>query len=329
MADLAIQVHDLVKSYSREVRALDGLSFTVREGTLFGLLGPNGAGKSTAVRILSTLARADSGQALVAGYDVVRQAAQVRRQIGLVGQRLSAVPTATVRENVLLQGRMFGLTGRALAARTDEVLALLALSEVADRQAGLCSGGMKRRVDIAMGIVHRPRVLFLDEPTTGLDPDIRLQLWADLIALVRDDGLSILLTTHYLEEADALANEVAIIDRGRIVTTGSPQALKQQLRGDTLQVEFDSDASEEGIRHALSGLDGLDEIRIDGRRLHARATAGGAAVPAVLATLAREAIAVRSVSVSQPTLDDVYLAHTGRSFAAPAQLATAVGGQAS
>ncbi|MFG1780492.1 ATP-binding cassette domain-containing protein [Micromonospora sp. NPDC049048] len=329
MAEMAIQVRDLVKSYPRGVRALDGLSFVVPEGTLFGLLGPNGAGKSTAVRILSTLARADSGQALVAGYDVVRQATEVRRRIGLVGQRLSAVPTATVRENVLLQGRMFGLKGRALATRTDEVLSMLALSDVAGRQAGFCSGGMKRRVDIAMGIVHRPRVLYLDEPTTGLDPDIRVQLWADLTALVRQEGITILLTTHYLEEADALANDVAIIDRGKIVTTGSPETLKQKLRGDTLQVEFESDQSEEAIRGALAGLDGLDEIRVDGRRLHARASSGGAAVPVVLARLGQEAMAVRSVSVSQPTLDDVYLAYTGRRFATQVDPGATAGGQAS
>lgn len=329
MAEMAIQVRDLVKSYPRGVRALDGLSFVVPEGTLFGLLGPNGAGKSTAVRILSTLARADSGQALVAGYDVVRQATEVRRRIGLVGQRLSAVPTATVRENVLLQGRMFGLKGRALATRTDEVLSMLALSDVAGRQAGFCSGGMKRRVDIAMGIVHRPRVLYLDEPTTGLDPDIRVQLWADLTALVRQEGITILLTTHYLEEADALANDVAIIDRGKIVTTGSPETLKQKLRGDTLQVEFESDQSEEAIRGALAGLDGLDEIRVDGRRLHARAPSGGAAVPVVLARLGQEAMAVRSVSVSQPTLDDVYLAYTGRRFATQVDPGATAGGQAS
>ncbi|SNT48498.1 ABC-2 type transport system ATP-binding protein [Asanoa hainanensis] len=322
-----ISARDLVKTYRSGVRALDGLSFDVREGTLFGLLGPNGAGKSTAVRILSTLSRPDAGEALVAGYDVTRTPREVRRRIGLVGQKLSAVPTATVRENVMLQGRMYGLRSRELAGRTDDVLARLGLAEVAAVQAGTCSGGMKRRIDIAMGIVHRPRILFLDEPTTGLDPDIRQRLWADLADLVRRDGLTILLTTHYLEEADELANQVAIIDRGRIVTTGSPEQLKQQLRGDTLRIELTRAPRDGVVGDALSGLGGVSEITVDGTRLHARADDGGAAVPVVLDSLARAGIAVVSVTVARPSLDDVYLRHTGRRYeTASAAVGPTIGG---
>jgi ABC-2 type transport system ATP-binding protein len=308
----AIEVSRLVKTYPRGVTALDGLSFIVPEGTLFGLLGPNGAGKSTAVRILSTLAQPDSGYAWVGGFDVFRQATRVRRLIGLVGQKLSAVPTATVRENIMLQGRMFGLTGRSLRRRTVEVLSRLELTEVAMRQADRCSGGIKRRIDIAMGIVHRPRVLFLDEPTTGLDPDIRVKLWADLANLVRLDGMTILLTTHYLEEADALAHRVAIIDRGRIVTAGTPEALKQQLRGDALRVELATPALGGEIGRALSTVEGVRDFSLDGNMLYARADDGGAAVPAVLARLERAGLRVASVTVSRPSLDDVYLRHTGR-----------------
>ncbi|NUR70870.1 MAG: ATP-binding cassette domain-containing protein [Hamadaea sp.] len=316
MASASIQVSDLVKTYPRDVRALDGLSFSVREGTVFGLLGPNGAGKSTAVRILSTLSRQDSGTAVVAGFDVTRQPDAVRREIGLVGQKLSAVPTATVRENVLLQGRMYGLKGRELAARTDEAIARIGLSEAAGKPIGFCSGGMKRRVDIAMGIVHRPKVLFLDEPTTGLDPDIRLQLWEDLAKLVRADGLTILLTTHYLEEADMLADEVAIMDAGRVVTSGSPATLKQELRGDTLVVELDTDSAAGQAATALADLGQLSDLTVAGRTLHARAEVGGAAVPVVLDRLSRAGLQVTSVTVAQPTLDDVYLQHTGHRLVA-------------
>jgi len=312
----SIQVSDLVKTYPRGVRALDGLTFTVREGTVFGLLGPNGAGKSTAVRILSTLSRQDTGTAVVAGYDVTRQADAVRREIGLVGQKLSAVPTATVRENVLLQGRMHGLKGRELATRTDEAIARIGLSDAATKPIGFCSGGMKRRVDIAMGIVHRPKVLFLDEPTTGLDPDIRLQLWDDLAKLVRADGLTILLTTHYLEEADTLADEIAIMDKGRVVTSGSPATLKQELRGDTLVVELDTDDAAGQAAILLSDVGQLDDLTVDGRTLRARAEVGGAAVPAVLDRLSRAELRVTSVTISHPTLDDVYLQHTGHRLAA-------------
>lgn len=312
---VSIQVSDLVKTYPRGVRALDGLSFSVREGTVFGLLGPNGAGKSTAVRILSTLARQDAGTAVVAGYDVTRQADAVRREIGLVGQKLSAVPTATVRENVLLQGRMYGLKGRELATRADETIARVGLSDAATKPLGFCSGGMKRRVDIAMGIVHRPKVLFLDEPTTGLDPDIRMQLWDDLAKLVRADGLTILLTTHYLEEADMLADEIAIVDKGRVVTSGSPATLKQELRGDTLVVELDTDDAAGQAATLLSDVGQVADVVVDGRTLHARAEVGGAAVPAVLDRLNRAGLRVTSVTVSQPSLDDVYLQHTGHRLA--------------
>ncbi|KKK06532.1 ATP-binding cassette domain-containing protein [Micromonospora sp. HK10] len=319
MSGDSIQVNDLVKTYPRNVRALDGLTFSVREGTVFGLLGPNGAGKSTAVRILSTLSRQDSGSAVVAGYDVGRQPGKVRGLIGLVGQKISAAPTATVRENVLLQGRMYGIKGRELAARADEAIARVGLSDAAGRPVGLCSGGMKRRVDIAMSIVHRPKVLFLDEPTTGLDPEIRLQLWDDLAKLVNAEGLTILLTTHYLEEADTLASEVAIVDKGRIVTCGSPSSLKQQLRGDTLVVELATDDVAMRASGLLSGVGEVTDVKVDGRLLHARAEAGGAAVPAVLDRLSQAGLHVTSVTVSQPTLDDVYLKHTGRRLAAAQQ----------
>jgi ABC-2 type transport system ATP-binding protein len=259
----------------------------------------------------------------VAGYDVHRAGPLVRRSIGVVGQRLSSVPMLTARENVALQGRMYGLKGRALAQRTAETLARLGLADDADRPTGRLSGGMRRRVDIAMGLVHRPGILFLDEPTTGLDPDIRLRLWDDLAALVRDDGLSILLTTHYLEEADRLADRVAIIDRGRVVATGHPEVLKQELRGDALRVELAGPVEDpEVLRRTLAAVAGIKESEVEGCLVQARAEDAGAAVPAVLAALQREGLRAATVTVARPSLDDVYLRHTGRHFstAEPAML---------
>ena len=212
----AIEAEALVKTYG-DVRALDGLSLAVPAGTVFGLLGANGAGKSTTVRILTTLSRPDAGSARVAGHDVLADPAAVRSAIGCVGQRSGIDVEATGVENLILQGQIHGLRGRDLAARAAELLDQLGLSEAGGRIVKTYSGGMQRRLDIALALVHRPQVLFLDEPTTGLDPEVRAEMWREIERLTRDEGLSILLTTHYLEEADRLASELAIVDRGRVV----------------------------------------------------------------------------------------------------------------
>jgi ABC-2 type transport system ATP-binding protein len=212
-----IHTESLVKEYAGKVRALDGVSFDVAEGEVFALLGPNGAGKTTTVKILTTLATPTSGTASVAGHDVAREAPAVRRAIGVVAQRPGFDPTATGRENLALQGRFFGLSGKVLASRIDELLAMVELTDAADRIAGTYSGGMARRLDIALGLVHRPRVLFLDEPTTGLDPEVRAAMWAEIRRLATTERLTILLTTHYLEEADRLASRLAILDHGQVV----------------------------------------------------------------------------------------------------------------
>ncbi len=310
-----IEAAGLTKQYG-EVRALDGLTFSVEAGTIFGLLGPNGAGKSTAVKVLSTLARADGGSARVAGHDVTTEAARVRRCIGVVAQRSGVDVELTGRENVILQGRLQGLRGRELAQRADALLAQLGLGDAARRIAKGYSGGMQRRLDIAMGLVHRPKVLFLDEPTTGLDPEVRASMWTEIARLRDEEGLTILLTTHYLEEADQLASALAIVDRGRVVAQGAPGELKAALEGDALHVEL-GDASVNGnVASALAAVRGLREVQVDGRSLHARADDGARAVPAVLAALDSHAIAVASVTVARPSLDDVYLRFAGRSFAA-------------
>jgi ABC-2 type transport system ATP-binding protein len=229
---LAIEAQELVKTYPPDVRALDGLSLSVRAGTIFGLLGPNGAGKSTTVRVLTTLSRPDSGGARVAGIDVLTDPIGVRRAIGVVGQKHGLDPEATGRENMLLQGEFHGITGRELQQRVMQSLERFGLADAAGRQAKTYSGGMQRRLDVAMGLLHRPRVLFLDEPTTGLDPESRAQMWREIERLAAEEQMTILLTTHYLEEADRLASQLAIVDRGRIVVEGTPEQLKRELEGE-------------------------------------------------------------------------------------------------
>jgi ABC-2 type transport system ATP-binding protein len=310
-----IEARELTKTYPGDVKALDGLSFEVEPGTIFGLLGPNGAGKSTAVKVLTTLARADGGAAEVAGFDVFRQPAEVRRAIGVVAQKPGVDPDLTGRENVVLQGHLQGMRGRELRARADRLLDEFGLADAARRVARTYSGGMQRRLDIAMGLVHRPKVLFLDEPTTGLDPEVRAAMWTEISRLKQEQGLTILLTTHYLEEADQLASSLAIIDRGRVVAEGAPEELKAGLEGDAVQVELDGVSANGNVSAALSGVAGLREVAVESHTLRARADDGARAVPAVLAALDSHGVPVASVTVARPSLDDVYLRFAGRSFA--------------
>ncbi len=309
-----VEAHDLVKTYPSGVRALDGLSVTIKPGEVFGLLGPNGAGKSTAIKILTTLARPDSGTATVAGHDVLRQPERVRRAIGVVAQRSGTDPMASGRENLVLQGRLYGLRGAPLRRRTGELLDRLDLVGAADRAVRTYSGGMQRRLDVALGLVHRPTVLFLDEPTTGLDPEARATLWQEIGRLSTDEGLAILLTTHYLDEADRLAHRLAIVDHGRVVVTGTPDDLKGELRGDAVHVELRDHADEQVVRRAIGGAPGVREVSVDDRRLSTRADDGPAAVPGILAALDRAGVPVAAVTVARPSLDDVYLRHVGRRF---------------
>jgi ABC-2 type transport system ATP-binding protein len=310
----AIEAKDLIKTYPPDVRALDGLSFEVEAGTVFGLLGPNGAGKSTTVKVLTTLSRPDSGEARVAGIDVLAEPVRVRQAIGVVSQRSGVDVQATGRENLVLQGQLHGLYGRELAQRVDSLLERFGLADAADRIAGTYSGGMQRRLDIAMGLIHTPQVLFLDEPTTGLDPEVRAGMWKEISRLAADEGLTILLTTHYLEEADRLAQRLAIVDRGRVVAEGSPEQLKAELRGDAILIELAEREAGRRVNGALQEVPGVREVAIDGGSLRARADDGGRAVPMVLAALEAQSVPVAAVTVSRPSLDDVYLRYTGRAF---------------
>jgi ABC-2 type transport system ATP-binding protein len=317
----AINAVDLVKTYPGDVRALDGIGLNVEAGTIFGLLGPNGAGKSTTVKILTTLSRADSGTAHVMGVDVARQPDRVRRMIGLVGQHGAVDSEATGRENLILQGHLYGMGGAALRRRVDELLARFGLTDAAGRIVKTWSGGMQRKLDVASGLIHQPRVLFLDEPTTGLDPEARADLWAEVQRLSAE-GLTILLTTHYLEEADRLAGQVAIIDRGKIVARGTPDELKSELRGDAIVVELRDSVRDGHASAVLELLDGVHDPSISGRTLRARADDGARSVPTVLAALDAAGIGVASVTVARPSLDDVYLRHTGRAYRPESQEAT-------
>jgi ABC-2 type transport system ATP-binding protein len=312
----AIVTEDLHKSY-KAVRALDGVSFSVREGEVFGLLGPNGAGKSTSVRVLTTLTKPDSGRALVAGEDVVRHPNRVRRMIGYVAQDSGVDWEATGRENLLLQGRIHSMAGAKLHERVDELLQLLGLVDAADRVARGYSGGMKRRLDIALGLVHKPRVLFLDEPTTGLDPEARAAMWVEVERLAVQENLTILLTTHYLEEADRLAERVAIVSRGRVVVEGTPEELKAGLHGESVTVELDdTDTRAHEAAAVVRSVEGASEVTVEGHHLRARVPNGAQAIPGILSTLESHGFPVAAVTTARPSLDDVYLHYTGREFKA-------------
>ena len=316
LARPAVAAEGLTKTYPRGVQALRGVSFSVAPGTVFGLLGPNGAGKSTTVKILTTLSRPTSGRAVVAGHDVVREPDRVRRLIGVVAQKSAVDLEATAGENLTLQGQLYGLTGAELRQRVAALLERFNLADARKRIARTLSGGMQRKLDVAMGLVHRPQALFLDEPTTGLDPEARADMWREIARLAREDGLTVVLTTHYLEEADHLAQRVAIIDHGQIVVEGTPDGLKSELRGDAIQVELTEAPQHSVARAALDGLAGqLREVTVDGRGLRARVDSGASALPGVLAALDNAGLRVSTATVARPSLDDVYLRYTGHAYA--------------
>ena len=320
----SIEARGLVKTYpapgrnrgknKTRVTALDGLDLTVPGGTIFALLGPNGAGKTTTVNILTTLARPDAGAARVEGVDVLTDPARARRMIGVVAQRSGADPPATGRENLVLQGHLYGLDTAAAKRRAAELLEHFQLTEAAGRFVRTYSGGMQRRLDVALGLMHRPKVLFLDEPTTGLDPESRAAMWQEISDLAAVGKMSVLLTTHYMEEADRLANRLAIVDRGRVVAEGEPGELKQELKGDVIQVELPADAGRRTVEDALRAIPAVRDVLVAGRNVSARSDDGAATVPAVLAALADAGAPASSVTVARPSLDEVYLRYTGRRY---------------
>jgi ABC-2 type transport system ATP-binding protein len=317
----AIVVDKLRKHYG-DVQALNGVSFKVAEGEVFGLLGPNGAGKTTTVKVLATLTKPDSGRAEVVMQDVVKNPNGVRRSIGYVPQTSGVDRDATGRENLMLQGRVQRMSGATLKSRVNELLRLVGIEDAADRVVRGYSGGMKRRLDVALGLVHRPRVVYLDEPTTGLDPEARVSMWEELGRIAAQEALTILLTTHYLEEADHLANRLAIVSRGQVVIEGTPNELKRSLEGDSVTVEL-VDGNTPQAREIIEGLDDVREVRVEGRQLRSRVESGARAIPQILSALDRSGIAVEAVDSHRPSLDDVYLHYTGRDFREDDQEVTA------
>jgi ABC-2 type transport system ATP-binding protein len=315
--DHVISTTDLRKSFrskSGAVEAVRGVSFEVSRGEIFGFLGPNGAGKTTTLRMLTTLLPVDSGSATVAGFDVARQPQQVRTKIGYVSQLGGADELATGRENLLLQGRLYGASKARVQPRADALAGLLDLAEFADRRVSTYSGGQRRRLDIALSLVHEPLVLFLDEPTTGLDPQSRANLW-DHIRGLRETGTTVFLTTHYLEEADALCDRLMIMDHGLIVAEGTPRALKQQVAGDAIVVSFRPGGQGPERAAAMLGPEPwVRELSADDRQLRLYVDDGGTALPTLIRQLDQAGVAISSISMSEPTLDDVFLRQTGRSL---------------
>ncbi|ASU58053.1 ATP-binding cassette domain-containing protein [Nocardiopsis dassonvillei] len=310
----AISAEGLHKSYGA-TRALDGLDLTVGAGTVFGLLGPNGAGKTTAVRVLATLLRPDSGQARVAGYDVLTQADRVRAEIGLTGQYASVDELLTGRENLVMFGRLYGLTPRGADERARALLERFDLVEAADRRADGYSGGMRRRLDLAVSLIQEPGVLFLDEPTTGLDPRSRLQVWESVRALTAS-GTTVLLTTQYLEEADQLADAVAVIDHGRVIAEGTPDSLKSQVGGDRLDVVVRDPADLDAAARLLgAAVSARASVHRDEQRVSVPAEDRMEALTRAVRALDGSGLRVEDVGVRRPSLDEVFLGLTGTTAA--------------
>ena len=330
-AAAAVQVTGLRKTFQVKgapVTALTGIDLAVAPGEIFGLLGPNGAGKTTTLRILTTLLPADAGEALVAGVDVRREPALVRRRIGYVGQLGGADVNATGRENLLLAGRLYGLSAADARRRCAELLRVFGLGDgasgvLADRAGRTYSGGQRRRLEVALGIMHRPGVLFLDEPTTGLDPQNRANLWDELRRL-RDGGTTVFLTTHYLDEADQLSDRVAIVDHGRVIALGTPDELKRRYSADTISVTPDPGASTavpmlarelaRDLARELAGVPYVDHADVEDGAIRLTVTDTTRAMAAVFGVLAARGIPTRAASVARPSLDDVFLRETGRSL---------------
>jgi len=312
MSDIIV-VNDLVEVYSDGTKAVDKISFNVKEGEFFGFLGPNGAGKSTTIKILTTLLRKTSGSATVAGYDVDKEPRAIRKLIGVQSQETAVDGDLTGRENLTLQGHFQQLPNRELKQRVNELLKLVELEDAADKRARNYSGGMKKRLDLATALVHKPKLLFLDEPTTGLDPQTRATIWAYLEKLNKTEGTTIFLTTQYMEEADRLCRQLSIIDFGKIVASGSPAELKRQVGADSIKLSLENcDKDKPKAKKILSSLKGVTNIIDSEECLTVYAKNAGLLVADIVRAFDTSDIRLASVSFSQPTLDDIFLQHTGR-----------------
>jgi ABC-2 type transport system ATP-binding protein len=314
-----ITVNDLVEVYADGTKAVDGISFNVQEGEFFGFLGPNGAGKSTTIKILTTLLRKTSGTVTIAGLGLEDDAKEIRKVIGVQSQETSIDPELTGRENMILQGHLQQMRGKELEERVDYLLGVVGLKDAADKRAGRYSGGMKKRLDLASTLVHKPKVLFLDEPTTGLDPQSRATVWDYLEELNKKEGITIFLTTQYLEEADRLCQRLCIVDAGKIVAEGSPVGLKKEIGADAITIAVqsrdgpgDKAAPKAAAKELLSKVPEVMNIVDTEEGLTIYVRNGGLFVPELVRTFDRTDMELVSINISTPSLDDVFLKHTGK-----------------
>lgn len=300
------------KGRSKTVEAVSGIDFQVKEGEIFGLLGPNGAGKTTTMRILCTLISPTAGNVSLLGYDLLKQQSEIRNSIGYVSQKGGLEPRSTGRENLILQARLYGMGSHLADVRTEEILDKLELKAFADRKAKTYSGGQRRLFDLATGIIHKPKILFLDEPTTGLDPGSRSHVWNEVKRL-HDEGTTIILTTHYLEEADVLCGRVAIINLGKIVALDNPAKLKRDIiAGDIISLSFLNDDILQKAKNILAEKNIAKEMQAEDTTLHVYVDEGDSALPLVMEVLNRNNLHIQTVSLTRPTLDDVFHKLTGR-----------------
>jgi ABC-2 type transport system ATP-binding protein len=307
-----IEVENLVREFRKGPRAVDGISLTVEPGEIYGFLGPNGAGKSTTVLMLTTLLPPTSGTARVAGYDIVKEGPHVRASIGAALQEAALDPFLTGRDHLRLQAALHGLSRAERRKRGDELLERVGLSEAADRKVRGYSGGMKRRLDLALALVHRPSILFLDEPTTGLDPQSRSALWSEMSRLAREDGVTVFLTTQYLEEADVLADRVGIIDRGRIVAEDTPETLKAEIGRPSVEATPANPEQRDAVAKALGRFG--EEIPAQPGAVAVRLDHGAGGLADVVRALDAEDLKVSNLRLDEPSLNDVFLEQTGRSL---------------
>jgi ABC-2 type transport system ATP-binding protein len=312
--DAAVVVDELEKVFNSDVRAVDSVSFAVSRGEIFGFLGPNGAGKTTTISILTTQTLPTGGRAEVLGHDVVREPSKVRKGIGLVPQELTVDDELTGRENMELQAKLYSVPPRDAKNRIDELLELVKLADSADRAVKTYSGGMKKRLELSEGLIHRPQVLFLDEPTLGLDVQTRTSMWEHINKLKKETNMTIFLTTHYLEEADALCDRIAIIDHGKIIALDTPEELKKAVGGDIIEVEVTE--CDEDVLEMIKGMPGITLLdgTCTGNKARIKVPDGKTSLPKLLTNFMSRNIEVASVVVKKPSLDQAFLEFTGRGF---------------
>jgi ABC-2 type transport system ATP-binding protein len=311
MTEEVIRAENLTKVYNRSLVAVDHINFSVREGEIFGFLGPNGAGKTTTIGMLTTVLKPTEGTALVLGYDIVKQDSEVRKIIGVVPQEYTADEDLTGYENIMLCADLYGIPRDVAKKRALELLELVELADFKDKKVETYSGGMRRRLELAIGLINRPKVLFLDEPTLGLDVQTRAATWEYIRRLKKEYGMTIFMTTHYLEEADTLCDRIAIIDHGKIVVTGSPSELKDSIGGDIITIAIKENAD---VTNIIKSVENVKEVRNENNIYRIKAKLGEVTTPLIIEALRKNGYTVTRLSLTEPTLDEVYLEYTGRAI---------------